>query len=258
MIRAALKFGRVAGWWPAIRYSMYRVSRSLGAGSARSYRLKPRNAQHPVRIRGGNSSDFDVFRQVFVLEEYGCARAIKDPRCIIDLGANVGFASAYLLTCFPDASLLAVEPDPANYELLKQNLAPYGGRARPVLGAAWSRNATLRLMPGVYGDGREWATMVASSEEGEAGSVAGFDVPTLCGMLGTDGIDLLKIDIERSELELFDRSTCHWLDKVRNICIELHGHDCEEKVLSALTDFDYERSQSGELAVFRNIRRRSR
>ena len=48
---------------------------------------------------------------------------------IVDCGANAGFASAFLLSRFPDASLYAIEPDPGN-RALERNLAPCGSRAR--------------------------------------------------------------------------------------------------------------------------------
>ena len=42
-----------------------------------------------------------------------------EPRFILDCGANVGYTSAYLLTRFPTAFLIAIEPDPGNAEILR-------------------------------------------------------------------------------------------------------------------------------------------
>jgi hypothetical protein len=69
-------------------------------------------------------------------------------------------------------------------------------------------------------------------------------------------VDLLKVDIERAELSVFWRSAASWLHKVRNICIELHGKDCEDVFFDALKDFDYELGRSGELTICRNLRPR--
>ena len=71
---------------------------------------------------------------------------------------------------------------------------------------------------------------------------------------GAGRVDLLKVDIERSELEVFDSSSASWLPKVRNICIELHGDDCKEVFMHALKDFEYDLSSSEELTVCRNLR----
>jgi hypothetical protein len=87
--------------------------------------------------------------------------------------------------------------------------------------------------------------------------VEGYDIPSLLEMTGGEPIDLLKIDIERSELEIFGEDCSGWLPAVRNICIELHGEDCERVFLRALQEFDYERGASGELTICRNLRRRT-
>jgi hypothetical protein len=79
----------------------------------------------------------------------------------------------------------------------------------------------------------------------------------LLSLAGATCIDLLKIDIERSEIEVFNSGASAWLDKVRNICIELHGPDCERAFLNALADFDYDVTASGELTICRNLRRRT-
>jgi len=249
-------FGRQAGWQAALADASVRVKRRLGLPEPRVLCIKPRFTKYPVLARLGNSSDLDVFSQIFRFDEYACLRHIPSPRFILDLGANVGYSSAYFLSCFPGARLLAVEPDPSNFELLRRNLAAYGDRAGVVLGAAWSHNSKLELSRG-FGDGREWATQVVPSEDAAEGSVEGFDIPTLLSLAGVESIDLLKVDIERSELELFDRSSSTWLPKVRNICIELHGNDCRAAFMSALAPFDYDLTSSGELTICRNLRRRA-
>jgi hypothetical protein len=99
-------------------------------------------AQFPLRCRP-NTTDHAVFRQIFVEREYQCLDHIRDARLIIDCGANVGYASAYFLSRFPGSHVIAVEPDPGNFELLKANLAPYGNRCRLVNSAVWSKPAGL-------------------------------------------------------------------------------------------------------------------
>ena len=78
---------------------------------------------------------------------------------MLDLGANAGFSSAYFLSVFPKARIVAVEPDERNLAICRANLAPYGDRVLLLHGAAWSRIATLRLLKGT-GDGLECATQV--------------------------------------------------------------------------------------------------
>ena len=117
--------------------------------------------------------------------------------------------------------------------------------------ASWS-------LPAGAGDGREWATQVRESNGREDdATVEGWDIPSLLELAGGREIDLLKVDIEGSELEIFDNNSSRWLPKVRNICIELHGPDCEKAFLRALGDFDYDLERAGELTICWNLRRKT-
>jgi FkbM family methyltransferase len=244
-----------AGWRAALTWGVFRTKKALGFREASGFlKIKPRQTKYPVIARLGGSSDMEVVNQIFVVDEYACVRNISSPSLILDLGANVGYSSAYFLSCFPTATVVAVEPDPGNFELCRKNLAPYGDRAIVVHGAVWSKRSRLKLSRDAFGDGREWATQVYESDgyEDEA-TVDGWDIPSLLHLGGGRQIDLLKVDIERSELEVFGASSPSWLPKVRNICIELHGPDCREVFLEALKDFDYDLGSSGELTISWNL-----
>jgi FkbM family methyltransferase len=121
-------------------------------------------------------------------------------------------------------------------------------------GAAWSERGRLELSKGAFGDGRDWAIQVAETRVGGAGDVEAWDVGSLIDMAGGTVVDLLKVDIERAEIAVFGDTSKTWLPRVRNICIELHGPDCEEAFFSALADFDYELEHSGEVTICRNLR----
>jgi hypothetical protein len=72
-------------------------------------------------------------------------------------------------------------------------------------------------------------------------------------LCGAREIDLLKIDIERSELELFSRHTGDWLPRVRNLCIELHDTDCRDVFFSALSSYTYTLRTQGDLTICQNL-----
>src|SRR5215472_6313478 len=106
--------------------------------------IQPPVLAHPVLVRMNPSSDEHVFDQLFVRGEYSLVGdCLPHLRTILDLGANVGFASGCIATRYPDARILAVEPDPESYQLCVKNLAPYGGRIRILQGAVWSRCCRL-------------------------------------------------------------------------------------------------------------------
>jgi FkbM family methyltransferase len=205
-----------------------------------------------VRLRG--SSDVNVFSQIFIHQEYSSLRSLKDVSLVLDLGANVGYFSAYLLSCFPNSRVVAVEPDERNVEVCNINLKPYGRRVLVLQGAVWSECTKLCLSKGTFGDGREWATQVVLPSEDNTGNVQAWDVGTLIDLAGSAEADLLKVDIERAELAVFGETAKRWLPRVHNVCIELHGPECEEAFFNALTRFDYELGYSGDLTICKNIR----
>jgi FkbM family methyltransferase len=230
-----------------------RVGRFLRLPSPLVWRVRPKTAQFPLNVRLQGTSDEYVLSQIFIGDEYAPLRDIPDPHLIMDLGANVGFSSAYFLSCFPLARVIAVEPDASNACACRANLRAFGDRAQVLQGAAWSQCTTLAFTaPPVRG--HEWIYRVMTAPDRSAASVQAWDIPTLMAMANINWIDLLKIDIEGAELELFDSTNLPWLPKVRNLCIELHGDECEDALFRALSGYEYDIAYSGELTILRNLR----
>jgi len=241
------------GWTAACHLRLCDFRDRVRVGGPPSLTLKLKNAAHPIQMRTGKSSDRDVLEQVFIHKEYDPI-ALSSPRVILDLGANVGYTSMYLLSKFTTATVIAVEPDPGNFEICCRNLKRFGNRAKVIHGAAWTERTKLVLHRG----GREWATQVRSAGKAAEGpaDIEGYDLRTLIDSTGADEIDLLKVDIEGSERELFRQNADSWMPRVRNICIELHGQDCEAAFFQALSGYTYDLSRSGELTVCCNLRSR--
>src|SRR5262245_51740970 len=79
-------------------------------GATGSTSVVLRRDEFPYVIRHG-TSDFAVFCEVLLQEEYACIPHLDDVRTIVDAGANVGFSTRYLLRRFPSARVIALEPD---------------------------------------------------------------------------------------------------------------------------------------------------
>jgi len=248
---------RTLGPRGALQWTSYRFRKRFQIFPLRNVGVRPRGLDHSIEMRGGESSDPDVFRQIFIEEEYKVLLSMR-PVFIMDLGANIGLSSLWLLTQFPQATILAVEPDPGNYLLCCKNLERYEQRARVVRGAAWSKSTLLAVVRGAYRDGREWTTQVTEAKSTESGlQVEGWDIGSLLDLSKARAVDILKVDIEGSELEVFASGSESWLPYVHNICIELHGETCERVFFSALKDYDYDLSYSGELTICTRLRLRN-
>lgn len=221
-----------------------------GRGSESAYVLTAKEAQFPLRCRAG-SSDIEVFRQIFVEREYTCVDDLREPLLMIDCGANVGFASAWFLSRYPRLRAIAVEPDPANAAALRGNLASFGARATVYESGVWSSTSGLTLVRGAFRDGREWAIQVRESRPEERPDLTALDIRTLIDLAGDGCVDVLKVDIEGAEGEVFGRGPTDWLERVDNLVIEIHAPELETIVNAALPEREFERSTSGELSCYR-------
>lgn len=217
------------------------------------YRLHAASSAWPLQVRA-NTSDKKVFCMIHVDREYEPLDDLDNVQLVVDCGANVGYASAYFLSRFPQAQVIAVEPDDRNFEMLRGNMQPYGDRVSLRHAGVWSHPADLVVCRSAYRDGGAWATQVRECRDGEAADVRATDIATLLAESGCDVIDLLKIDIERSETVVFARNFESWLGRVRNLVIELHDEECRQVFFQALSAYTYDLCQSGELTICKDLR----
>mmetsp|Transcript_7862 Transcript_7862/g.15814 ORF Transcript_7862/g.15814 Transcript_7862/m.15814 type:complete len:399 (-) Transcript_7862:52-1248(-) len=168
------------------------------------------------------STDVEVFRQVlqdhylkilypFSSSEYARGGITN----ILDAGANAGFSTYMLRMLFPDATIVSVEPDPANFKILERNTKELGN-VHLVHGGLWNESGNIKLV----GDHGDWGRVFQKVEEG--GSRA-FSVADLQEMHGIDSFDLVKLDIEGAESIIFGpEADTSWLNRTKLCIIEVH------------------------------------
>ncbi len=229
-----------------------RLSKGLPARPRGIRRLRLKGYKYPISYRLG-TSDINVINQVFVKRQYECVAYEKGISLIIDCGANIGCASLFFLHQFPTARVIAVEPDPGNFAMCRRNLEPFGDRVQLVNAGIWPTDGPLRVVRGAFGDGREWSFQVRPTLPGEQPDLMGTTIPGLIDGLGFRNVDLLKIDIESAEKELFSSGVEKWLPRTNRLVIELHGTDCERVFFEAMAGYCSKFETSGELTVCRGI-----
>src|SRR5262249_49323663 len=99
--------------------------------------------------------------------------------------------------------------------------------------------------------GQKYAFRITDQFQGgsSAPKVSAITVSDILHQIDADRIDLLKLDIEGSELELFSRNTDEWLDRIQMIAIELHDRfrpGCAHAFYSALVPREFIQELSGE------------
>lgn len=200
----------------------------------------------PVQVRVP-STDLRVYEQVILRREYDLP-AQREPSFIVDAGANIGFASVFFANQFPNARILSLEPEKNNYDMLVRNAAPYPN-ITAVRGALWSETAELNVVdPGLGSWGFQVNAQNGASSGPSDHTVHAFTVESILRDFGVERIDILKIDIEGSELEIFQTAN-RWIDKVDSLVVELHEKlrpGCNRAFYNATNDFEHE-WQQGEL-----------
>lgn len=183
----------------------------------------------PVHLRAGES-DVAAIRQIFgkrdydiswpfevgarIRARYEAILASGGKPIIVDAGANIGAASLWFGQVYPNAAIVAVEPDPGNAAVLRRNV---GGRPGHVV-----LEAAIGAEPGhvILSSGEAdmgWAVQTTRAESGlpivtvqDAYKASGGDAPFI-----------VKIDIEGFERDLFS-SNLGWLDDCYMVIIEPH------------------------------------
>lgn len=186
-------------------------------------------------------SDINVLLQILVDRE--CEQSLPfEPRFIVDAGAYTGYSALFFAHRYPNARIVAIEPNQANFDLLRQNCADLPN-ITPVHGALWYRQEQLDL--GNQGDA-SWTFQVRPAAAEGAGLVRGYSVDELMRSFEAPEIDILKIDIEGAEREVFTMGERGWLDATRSMIIETHGPECERALNDVASTRNFSVSQTGE------------
>lgn len=134
---------------------------------------------------------------------------------VVDVGAHVGLYSLVASTFAKE--VISVEPHPLNFRILEINkIINKADNVIPLNKALWSESATLELHEGTHTG--EHSILKNSICKGHL--VQSITLEELVDKFG--GIDLLKMDIEGSEFEIFKRLNAHIMEKISHICMEVH------------------------------------
>lgn len=214
-----------------------------------------------------------LYRDIFTERCYMRPRlSLKSGDTVFDVGANIGMAALFFHLECPGLIFHAFEPAPVPYAALTANLAAHGLIAHPARCALADRAGVGQLtyypdstvMSGFYADAeaeaeltRAYLTRSGFEEQDVREMLAGrhekivIDCPvrTLSEVIeerGVESIDLLKVDVEKSELDVLHGLREEDWPKVRQVVAEVHDIDGGLKSFTGLLDahnFDVELEQ---------------
>lgn len=217
-----------------ILYKLRRIARwgkRIGLLNALSFELQ-QTLRRPViafRHKGLNrtiylrssSSDISIFEHVFIEDEFDID--LDAPRLILDGGANCGLAALYLASRYPTAQIIAVEPSAENCALCARNVS--GLNVEIVQSAIWSASTRLKIKNPAD---EPWAFQCVEADRTDPDGFEARDIPSL---LAGRRCDLVKLDIEGAETEVF--RTPDWVRNVAAMVIEVHGEDADRRIRAA-------------------------
>ena len=125
-------------------------------------------------------------------------------------------------------------------------------RIHPIRAAVASAGAPRQRITTSHGEWGGAALQTMPVDEGDedtdgadfVGIVDSIDVATLLDQFGIERLDLMKVDVEGAERDIFGSSE-PWIHRVDAIVVELHDRfapGCEEIFVRATGDFEVQRS----------------
>lgn len=218
-----------------------------------------RAGAQPIRIRPTDSDPF-VASQIFGWKDYQLGDALLGglrglvrrqlaaglQPLVIDAGANVGYSALYFAAMFPEAVVIAVEPDAATFAELCLNCAGEP-RIRPVHAALWSHERGVHL--GDTPAEGSWARTVI-----DGGGVPSRRLSSLIAEIPNGAPLIVKLDIEGAEREVMKADSAVFAAAP---CIIIEPHDymmpggaCLVPLFAALAGREMDTLAVGENLIF--------
>ena len=142
---------------------------------------------------------------------------------------------------------MAVEAEASNFAVLTRNVRAYPS-VLPIHAALWNKDGQISIAAPSSSES-PFSKVEFVVNEVEGAPVRAVTMRTLMREARIESIDLLKVDIEGAEKEVFE--SCDWMGSVRCLAIELH--DRFKPGASAAVDSatrDFVKSQVGETSFY--------
>ncbi|MBA2520799.1 MAG: FkbM family methyltransferase [Chloroflexia bacterium] len=179
----------------------------------------------PYRFHYSNREEFGrIYYEVFTDSGYRFESATNSPR-ILDCGSHIGLSVLYFKLLYPNAKVIAFEPNPDVFPILQANILDNGLTDVELIHAAVTdQDGTVPFI--VNRDGvRNWtwggSVVPHAWHDPARNRIERVPAVRLAPYIG-DGVDLLKLDIEGLETAVLTDAGAA-LSRVEEIILEFHG-----------------------------------
>jgi FkbM family methyltransferase len=204
---------------PSFLFPRGRMIFDRRVGAVRSFKLRKQLADywaydHCLAVSALDMDKFPQGRNIWV--HYKGMLAQGKVPVILDCGANIGFSTYWLAVEFPEALVIAIEPDAENAKLALHN-TKYCQNVNLIQAADASEDCRITLTNMDMGADAFRTVMDRN------GALQGYSIASLVKMADgeLENLVLAKIDIEGFENELFAANT-DWVDGLQALVIETH------------------------------------
>ena len=229
---------RVLGLFRAIKHQY-----NSNHGHA-THKIRPFGYKYPLYLRS-NTSDYNTFFQVITSKGYKLPVSIE-PTTIIDCGANIGLTTVYYKNLYPNSQIIAIEPEKSNYDLLTKNTDKFDN-VTCIQRGIWNKSCYLKIK---NESAEKWAFQLEETDEKT--DISALSITDIIKQYNLKKIDVLKIDIEGTEKQIFMNGYEEWLPLVKVLMIELHDNctsGCSMALFSALNGFNFSVDFQGETLI---------
>ena len=220
-----------------------------------------------VFLRKSPSRDFTFFRQIIekqlfkpicdLIESHTSLSSILR---IIDAGAGIGFSSLYFSQKFPQADIICLEPIGEIYAQMLKNLSINPTEHLiPLQIAIWNNDKDLEIIKGKDFDSElirakdfDLEHPFTLRETLQPTGVKGLKVETLLKQRNWETLDLLKLDIEGSEMPIFDDSTSAnlLLEKVRFVVMNIYDEfGIRNRIYKIFEENGFQLTEKGQMLI---------
>jgi FkbM family methyltransferase len=159
-----------------------------------------------------------ISEHILAGETYPQLPGIGEVRTVVDVGANCGAASVYFARCYPEATIHAIEPGAAPFELLSRNASPYPNIHLHNIGL-YSSDRTTQLYAGVHDSGTASIFQRAGRNTDVSEDIRLQEAGSWLAEQEIESIDVLKVDTEGCEVEIL-AALRHVLPGVKALYVE--------------------------------------
>jgi FkbM family methyltransferase len=208
--------------------------------------ISAKNAASMIYLRNG-TTDVHTFYDIFTNDEYDIDFGFT-PETIIDCGANTGLVTVFYKSKYPESKIIAIEPESSNFEMLVKNTSSFNN-VHCLKNAVWGNEGFIEISDPGFGN---WGFMTSETDNESETSVKTVTINSIMQKFELLNIDVLKIDIEGAEKEVFESDHQEWLSKTRVILIELHDRlkpGCSTAFFKAISKLNFYVEIKGELLI---------